>query len=55
MAPDYVTKMTSFFYERAQEDFDYWQDEVTDGLPVQFMRRHMLLTAIRSKRTDAPS
>jgi hypothetical protein len=40
---------------QAQHDFDRWQDDVTDGLPVQFMRRHMLLTAIRSKRTGVPS
>jgi hypothetical protein len=37
------------------EEFEEWQNEVTDGLPVQFMRRHMMLTEIRSKRTDAPS
>ena len=26
---------------QAQHDFDRWQDDVTDALPVQFMRRHM--------------
>ncbi len=55
MSPDYVGKVVVFSKRSAQEDFDHWQDEVTDGLPVQFMRRHMMLTAIRSKRTDAPS
>ncbi len=55
MSSRYVGKLASFYQRSAQEDFDHWQDEVTDGLPVQFMRRHMMLTAIRSKRTDAPT
>jgi hypothetical protein len=32
-----------------------WHDEVTEGLPMQFMRRHKMLNEIRSKRTDTPS
>ncbi len=55
MSPGYAAKLTSVYHGDAQEDFDLWQGDVTDGLPVQFMRRHMMLTAIRSKRNGAPS
>ena len=55
MSRQHVTELKKYFDMEAQCDFDRWQDDVTDGLPVQFMQRHMLLTAIRSKRTGAPS
>ena len=31
------------------------QDQVTDAIPVHFMRWHKMMNEIRSKRTDAPS
>ena len=59
MSPRHVTELKlqigEYYDTQAQHDFDRWQDDVTDALPVQFMRRHMLLTAIRSKRTGDPS
>ena len=51
MSPRHVTELKMQIYEhydmQAQHDFDRWKDDVADALPVQFMRRHMLLTAIR--------
>ena len=63
MSPDYVeaTKEVTkyehhkWYRSQAQEAFAYWQDQVTDRLPVQFMHRHNMLEEIRSMRTDAPS
>ena len=59
MSPRHVMELKlqigKYYDMQSQHDFDRWQDDVTDGLPVQFMRRHMLLTAIRSKRTGVPS
>ncbi len=38
------------FHNSALRNFEEWQDEVIDGLPVHFMRWHKMMNASRRRR-----